>query len=67
MAADAKRVRGVDGSKADITFEDAADNAVKVAVERQAETAGRKVGSLPTMFVRCDGREKKNAGWRKAG
>jgi len=61
-------LRGDDGSKVELSFEDASDRLVKVSVNRQAENGlPVKVGSLPTMFVRVVDDEKTTPGGRKAG
>ena len=61
-------LRGGDGTRVELSFEDASDHLVKVAVERHAENGlPVKVGSLPTMFVRVVEEEKKTPAGRKAG
>jgi carboxyl-terminal processing protease len=55
----ATRLRGPVGSTVSVTFADAHDKPVTLALERRAETGEPvTVGSLPTMFVRVD--------WRRA-
>lgn len=62
------RLRGAEGSRVDLTFEDARDKPVVVSVERQAETGQPvTVGSLPTMFVRVDWRRQPTPAGRVAG
>jgi carboxyl-terminal processing protease len=61
-------LRGADGSRVELSFEDASDRLVRVPVERQGENGQPvKVGSLPTMFVRVVEQEKKTPGGRQAG
>ena len=61
-------LRGADGSKVELSFEDGSDRLVKVQVERRSESGlPVKVGSLPTMFVRVVEEEKKTPRGRQAG
>jgi carboxyl-terminal processing protease len=61
-------LRGDDGSRVELSFEDASDRLVKVSVGRQTEKGlPVKVGSLPTMFVRVVDEEKQTPAGRKAG
>ncbi|MEO6212764.1 MAG: S41 family peptidase [Vicinamibacterales bacterium] len=61
-------LRGADGSKLDLSFQDASDRLVKVPVERQSEKGlPVKVGSLPTMFVRVTDAARKTPAGRNAG
>lgn len=63
-----RRLRGPEGSYANVSFEDASNRLVKVAVERHSEKGMPvKVGSLPTMFVRVTDAEKKTPEGRRAG
>jgi carboxyl-terminal processing protease len=62
------RLRGPAGSTVSVTFDDAANKPVTVAVQRRAE-AGQPVtvGTLPTMFVRVENELRQTPGGASAG
>ena len=62
------RLRGQIGTKTDVTFEDAANRPVTLAIERRPEP-GEPVtlGHLPTMHVRVESGRRQTRGGRTAG
>lgn len=61
-------LRGPSGSKAGVTFQDAAGRSVQTVVERRREAGSPvTVGNLPTMFVRVEARRAETPAGRSAG
>jgi carboxyl-terminal processing protease len=62
------RLRGEEGSRVDMTFDDGKDPARTVQIERKPEQGMPvKVGSLPQMFVRVTDSEKRTPSGKRAG
>jgi carboxyl-terminal processing protease len=62
------RLRGPAGTRAALTFEDAAGKAVAVQVPRRPETGEPvTIGNLPTMHVRVESEKKRTPGGGSAG
>jgi carboxyl-terminal processing protease len=62
------RLRGPQGSRAALTFEDGASRIVKTSVERRPEEGEPvTVGNLPTMHVRVDAERRRTPGGGTAG